>query len=276
MTVRDNLAFGLAVRGHARREIDARVDVVAESLGIAALLDRKPSQLSGGQRQRVALGRAIVREPLAFLFDEPLSNLDARLRVETRAELARLHRRLTTTMVYVTHDQVESMTLGTRVAVMHEGRLQQVAPPMTLYREPANLFVAGFIGSPAMKLVPGRVVNEEGVHRFVGAGLTLTIPALSPTQPNEVAGDVVLGIRPQRLSLAAPDAPSAWRGSVWLVESHGDSQVIHLEMGEVTDLVVVVSPDHPARAGDVVGVVPEPTGFHLFDAASGRTLRSTR
>src|SRR5918992_2486944 len=155
MTVRDNLGFGLRMRGTTATRIAERVDVAARALGLGAVLDRKPGQLSGGQRQRVALGRAIVREPMVFLFDEPLSNLDAKLRLETRAELARLHRRLKATVVYVTHDQEEAMTLGSRVAVLREGILQQVAPPMALYRRPANQFVAGFVGSPEMNFLPG-------------------------------------------------------------------------------------------------------------------------
>src|ERR671928_1553518 len=166
MTVRENLAFGLRMRGASRTVIEQRVADAARALGLDGVLERKPSQLSGGQRQRVALGRAIVREPKVFLFDEPLSNLDAKLRVETRAELARLHRRLRATVVYVTHDQEEAMTLGSRVAVMRDGFLQQVAPPMELYRRPANRFVAGFVGSPAMNFLP----REEVPRQLEGRG----------------------------------------------------------------------------------------------------------
>src|SRR6476660_1851803 len=173
MSVRDNMAFGLRLRRQSDEMVGRRVTEVAEALGLTSMLDRKPAQLSGGQRQRVALGRAIVREPKAFLFYEPLSNLDAQLRVETRAELARLHRRLGATMVYVTHDQVEAMTLGTRVAVLKDGFLQQVAPPMELYRKPANQFVAGFVGSPGMNFLPGSILKGEGPGG--GKGLTLGI-----------------------------------------------------------------------------------------------------
>ena len=166
MTVRENLAFGLRMRGtRERRSSTQRVQEASRALGLEPVLDRRPAQLSGGQRQRVALGRAIVREPKVFLFDEPLSNLDAKLRVETRAELARLHRRLGATVVYVTHDQEEAMTLGWRVAVMRDGLLQQVAPPMELYRQPANRFVAGFVGSPAMNFLPGETLPELGEER---------------------------------------------------------------------------------------------------------------
>src|SRR3954468_21736865 len=173
MSVRENLGFGLTIRKQPRAIIDKRVREVGDALGLTSMLDRKPAQLSGGQRQRVALGRAIVREPRAFLFDEPLSNLDAQLRVETRAELGRLHRRLGATMVYVTHDQVEAMTLGTRVAVLKDGMLQQVAPPMELYRRPATQFVAAFIGSPRMNLIPGRLTMDGGEPRVSAIGMDL-------------------------------------------------------------------------------------------------------
>ena len=177
MSVRENMAFGLKLRKQPAEAVSRRVSEVAESLGLTPMFDRKPAQLSGGQRQRVALGRAIVREPKAFLFDEPLSNLDAQLRVETRAELARLHRRLAATMVYVTHDQVEAMTLGTRVAVLKDGMLQQVAPPMELYRRPQNRFVASFIGSPSMNFVRGEVERTSGdVMRFEAPGFSVTLP----------------------------------------------------------------------------------------------------
>jgi multiple sugar transport system ATP-binding protein len=271
MTVRENLGFGLSVRGHARSEIDRRVRSTADTLGLGALLDRKPAQLSGGQRQRVALGRAMVREPLAFLFDEPLSNLDARLRVETRAELARLHQRLGTTMVYVTHDQVEAMTLGTRVAVMHEGALQQVAPPMTLYREPATTFVAGFIGSPAMNFLRGRVDWSAGDKgRFAGEGLTLEVAARDGVR--RATGEIVLGVRPQRLSLVAPDGAADWRGTVWLVEAHGNEQVVHLKAESVEDLVLVAPPDAAVRIGEEVGIDVSRGAVHLFDGATGAAL----
>src|SRR5438874_13514737 len=182
MTVRENLGFGLSIRKQPPAVIDERVRTVAVSLGIDGLLDRKPAQLSGGQRQRVALGRAIVREPLAFLFDEPLSNLDAQLRVETRVELARLHRKLGATMVYVTHDQSEALTLGDRIAVLKEGVLQQIATPMELYQRPANKFVGGFIGSPSMNFIEGVIQRSEtagrgaGMCTFKGIDLTLDVP----------------------------------------------------------------------------------------------------
>src|SRR3954465_10179600 len=201
MTVRANMGFGLRMRGAPPERIAARVAEVARALGLEQVLDRKPGQLSGGQRARVALGRPIVREPKVFLFDEPLSNLDAKLRVETRAELARLHRRLRATVVYVTHDQEEAMTLGSRVAVMRDGFLQQVAPPMELYRNPANQFVAGFVGSPAMNFLPEKEVPA----------------ALHPRK-------AILGIRPHDIQIAAAGAGDE-NAYVELVESRGSEQL---------------------------------------------------
>src|SRR5207237_7942185 len=202
MTVRQNLGFGLSIRKQPPAVIEERVRAIAASLGLEALLDRKPAQLSGGQRQRVALGRAIVREPLAFLFDEPLSNLDAQLRVETRVELARLHRKLGATMVYVTHDQSEALTLGDRIAVLKEGVLQQIATPMELYQRPANKFVAGFIGSPAMNFIEGVIQRSgdpgrgAGMCTFKRIDLTLDVPCDS-----ESRGRVFLGVRPQHIEV---------------------------------------------------------------------------
>src|SRR5881398_1615279 len=216
MSVRGNIAFGLKMAGLPRAEIDRKVDAAAATLNLSPYLDRKPRELSGGQRQRVALGRAIVREPKAFLFDEPLSNLDAQLRVETRAELARLHRRLGATMVYVTHDQVEAMTLGTRVAVLKDGMLQQVAPPMELYRRPQNQFVASFIGSPSMNFVRGTIERYNGRARFVADGFTLAVPDSLATR----AGPVVLGVRPHDIALDGAHEGGP-RGVVSLVEPLG-------------------------------------------------------
>src|SRR3954470_792718 len=198
MTVRRNMAFGLELRKVPKDEIDRRVGGAAETLGLAALLERKPKELSGGQRQRVALGRAIVRQPRGFLFDEPLSNLDAKLRVQMRAELKRLHRSLRTTTVYVTHDQEEAMTLGDRVVVMKDGVTQQLGKPLDVYERPANRFVAGFMGSPPMNLIPGRIVGEC----FEGAGLRLKLPYPAPP-----AADAVLGLRPEHLTERPTDGP---------------------------------------------------------------------
>jgi multiple sugar transport system ATP-binding protein len=197
-TVEKNLAYGLRVRGTPKAEIQRRVDEVARMLGLEELMQRRPSALSGGQRQRVAMGRAIVREPAAFLMDEPLSNLDAKLRVDMRAQLARLHAELGVTTVYVTHDQIEAMTLGRRVAVMRDGRLQQVDTPQSLYRRPANLFVAAFIGSPPMNLVDADVADGEVTF----AGIRVPLTGEAPK------GRVILGIRPQDIAIAAPGQPS--------------------------------------------------------------------
>jgi multiple sugar transport system ATP-binding protein len=211
MSVRENLAFGLKLRKVPKPEIERRVNEAAETIQLQKLLDRKPKELSGGQRQRVALGRAIVREPAVFLMDEPLSNLDAKLRVQTRAEIARLHQRLETTMVYVTHDQVEAMTMGTRIAVMNEGLLQQVGTPQKLYDEPINRFVAGFIGSPSMNFIEVTVDGKDDTARLVGPG-DWAVP--TPTRLRGIAGDIagkklVAGFRPEHLEIGDAGSDSA-------------------------------------------------------------------
>jgi multiple sugar transport system ATP-binding protein len=249
MSVRDNLGFGLRMRGLKSRAIAERVSEAARALGLEAVLDRKPAQLSGGQRQRVALGRAIVREPKVFLFDEPLSNLDAKLRVETRAELARLHRRLRATVVYVTHDQEEAMTLGTRVAVMRDGYLQQVAPPMELYRHPANRFVGGFVGSPAMNFLDAEVLP---------AGLA------RPDSPR-----LTLGVRPHDISLVASGAGDfdAW---VDVVEPRGSELLVYLRLGSDrsgAELRVVTPPEPAIEAERTVGVVLDRERLHWFESS---------
>ena len=272
MTVRENLAFGLTIRKQPRQVIDERVIAVASSLGLDALLDRKPAQLSGGQRQRVALGRAIVREPLAFLFDEPLSNLDAQLRVETRVELSRLHRKLGATMVYVTHDQSEALTLGDRIAVLKEGVLQQVATPMQLYHQPANNFVAGFIGSPAMNFLEGVIRREgPGVERtFRGIDLTIEVPVQS-----EVRDRVFLGVRPQHLEVFGGPAHAddgTLRAEVGVVEPMGNEQIVYVTLSGGDRLVAVAPPDQRVIPGDIVSIRVRPEGIHLFDAATGHRV----
>jgi multiple sugar transport system ATP-binding protein len=251
MTVGENLAFGLRMRGTARDAIELRVKEAARALGLEPVLGRRPAQLSGGQRQRVALGRAIVREPKVFLFDEPLSNLDAKLRVETRAELARLHRRLGATVVYVTHDQEEAMTLGWRVAVMRDGFLQQVAPPMELYRSPANRFVAEFVGSPGMNFLPGDTLT--GVAGRAGAGLTL-------------------GVRPHDVALVQQGGGDldAW---VDVVEPRGSELLVYLRLGAEGDgaeLRVVAPPEPAIEEERVVGVRFDRPRLHWFDEAGLR------
>ena len=199
MTVRENMGFGLKLRKFKKQDIQDRVEQAADVLGIRDILDRKPKQLSGGQRQRVAVGRAIVRKPRVFLFDEPLSNLDAKLRVQMRTEISKLHRQLRATMIYVTHDQVEAMTMGDRIVVMKDGHIQQIAPPLELYNEPANRFVAGFIGSPAMNFFDGSLQEEKGLlFREAGGGFTISLdPAKLPHLKPYANKKVTLGIRPE-------------------------------------------------------------------------------
>jgi multiple sugar transport system ATP-binding protein len=234
MDVGANLGFALKLRGEPGPEIEARTSESARRLGISSLLDRLPRQLSGGQRQRVALGRAIVRDPQAFLMDEPLSNLDAQLRVEMRAYISRLHRELGTTTIFVTHDQVEAMTMGDRVAVMREGRLEQVDDPQSLYDHPANAFVGGFIGSPAMNLLTGRLEREgDGVTAAIGTN-RVAIPEQPagrfPTAAEYVGDDVVIGVRPEALGAEAAAGAPALAGKVLLVESLGSDVLVHLEL----------------------------------------------
>jgi multiple sugar transport system ATP-binding protein len=257
MTVRENLAFGLRMRGAARAEIGVRVENAARALGLEPVLGRKPSQLSGGQRQRVALGRAMVRDPQVFLFDEPLSNLDAKLRVETRAELARLHRRLAATTVYVTHDQEEALTLGSRVAVMHEGVVEQVAPPMEVYRAPATVFVAAFVGSPAMNLLPADALPLEGAA-----------PGAPPP------AQVTLGVRPHDVAIVARDAGDA-NARVDVVEPRGSELLVYLRLGADAmggELRVVAPPELQVPVDSVVGVRVNRERLHWFDARTGRRL----
>jgi ABC-type sugar transport system ATPase subunit len=262
-TVRENLAFGLRVRGVARAVREARVGVVARRLGLERLLERRPAQLSGGQRQRVALGRALAREPVAFLLDEPLSNLDARLRVETRRELARLHRDLGATLVHVTHDQEEAMTLGDRIAVLREGRVEQVGPPLDVYRRPATTFVAEFIGSPPINWFDARV---DGAGALACDALRLRLPGIGG-----FAGALRLGIRPQNLTLVAAGAGAPAR--VELVEPLGSARVVHaLVEGAAAPVAVLDSGDAPLATGDPVGLAVDPAQLHLFDPASGRRL----
>ena len=257
MTVRQNLGFGLRMRGVAPRVSAERVDGAAKALGLDAVLDRKPGQLSGGQRQRVALGRAIVREPLVFLFDEPLSNLDAKLRLETRAELARLHRRLGATMVYVTHDQEEALTLGSRVAVMREGQVEQVGPPLEVYRRPATLFVATFVGSPAMNLLP--------------AGM---VPALQ-TEGSRDRAEATLGVRPHDLAIVAAGAGDL-DAVVDVVEPRGSELLLYLRLGSVDgapDIRVITPPDLDVVPDQVVGVRFDRARLHFFDPKAGGRLQ---
>ncbi len=257
MTVRQNMAFGLKVRKQPRDEIDRLVSDAARMLELEPLLDRLPKAMSGGQRQRVAMGRAIVRQPEVFLFDEPLSNLDAALRTQMRGELKSLHGKLGATMLYVTHDQVEAMTLADRIAVLRLGVLQQVGSPSELYERPANRFVAGFIGSPAMNFIEGRV---EGGH-FVGAGARVPLPAGVSD-----GLDVVLGIRPHGLELV--DDGDAFAGQVGLVELTGWETHLHIDVQGIPLVARVVTEGGaaPVRQGQQVRVRPSPGSLYLFEA----------
>ncbi len=260
LSVRENIAFPLAMRRTPAPDITRRVQAVAERLGIDELLERRPGGLSGGQRQRVALGRAIVREPKAFLFDEPLSNLDAKLRVEMRTELLKLHRSLGATMLYVTHDQVEAMTMGRRIAVLHRGQLRQVGTPAEVYGRPADAFVARFIGSPGMNLVPGAADPKRKRVAICGS-LRIRAPLAVPDR-------VQLGVRPEHVSLGDPSEGSG-AALVRMVEPLGSETLVHLDAGGAT--VVAKVPGIPALApGDRVGVRMEPHHVHLFDASGAR------
>jgi multiple sugar transport system ATP-binding protein len=274
MTVRDNMAFGLKLRKLPKADIEKRVNEAAGILSLEKLLDRKPKELSGGQRQRVALGRAIVREPAVFLMDEPLSNLDAKLRVQTRAEIARLHQRMGTTFVYVTHDQVEAMTMGTRIAVMSDGLLQQVGTPQSLYDTPANRFVAGFIGSPAMNFVE---VTADG-GRLVGPdGWSADLPARLRNAVGSANGrKLIAGFRPEHLELSGPEGDTVTiPGRADVVEYLGNEELLHVTaLGK--DVVAIVDSDNRVKPGDVLQLVLTYSKLHLFDAESGVSLTSER
>ena len=276
MTVRENLSLGLRLRKVGRQEIDRRVTWAAGMLGLAPLLDRKPKQLSGGQRQRVAMGRAMVREPRVFLFDEPLSNLDAGLRAQMRIEIGSLQRRLETTTIYVTHDQVEAMTLGDRIVVLADGRIQQVGRPIDLYRAPVNRFVAGFIGTPPMNFVAGHVSSENGAALFAAEGMRVSFTGdrASPS------GKAILGIRPEDLDVAPSDgqspaeAENVVAGRVVLVERLGGTSHVHFDVG-AHRLLATVSNDLLPEVGDSITVRVRAERAHLFGddgrALSGKT-----
>jgi multiple sugar transport system ATP-binding protein len=261
MTVRENMGFSLKLRGANKPEIEVAVNKAAEVLGLTAYLDRMPKQLSGGQRQRVAMGRAIVRQPAVFLFDEPLSNLDAALRVQMRAEIRGLHERLGSTSIFVTHDQVEAMTMADRIVVMRAGRLEQAGPPLELYDRPANAFVAGFIGSPAMNLLPAQAA--EGC-------VTLADGAVLPIDAGST-GPVQYGIRPEHLDLVAEGSPGAITGTVALIESTGTAMFVAVKTAGPT--LHALFSDRPALArGDRIGLRPKPGHSHVFDTETGARL----
>jgi len=264
MTVAENMAFSLRLRNTARAEIDQRVKRAAEILGLTALLSRKPRQLSGGQRQRVAMGRAIVRDPRVFLFDEPLSNLDAKLRVAMRSEIKDLHQRLKTTMIYVTHDQIEAMTMADRIVVMREGNVEQTGGPLELYDTPANLFVAGFIGSPAMNMLKGRLDLTGRTGFAADNGTFIPLPA-SPALADLAGRPLVIGIRPEHLHITE-DAASGFAVDAKIVEPTGsETQVMATADGAA--IIALFRERHTVRQGDRLRLAP--IHFHLFDAESG-------
>jgi len=276
MDVFRNMAFCLEMRGVPKEEIRRMVHSTAELLGIAALLERKPRELSGGQRQRVALGRAIVRDPKVFLFDEPLSNLDAKLRIAMRAELLDLHQRLRTTTIYVTHDQLEAMTMGDRIVVMNEGLIQQVDTPQNVYDHPVNLYVAGFVGSPAMNFIECRIVSRDG-------GLWATSPHMALRIPEEkgsllipyIDREVLLGLRPEHIddlgSVKAPEPGATFKAEVWVVEPLGSDKLVHIRMGQAT-MVARLDPRVDLKAGETAEFVAAMGSSHVFDKETGKTI----
>jgi multiple sugar transport system ATP-binding protein len=268
MKVRDNMAFSMLLAKRPRAEIDARLEKAASILGLTDLLDRYPRQLSGGQRQRVAMGRAIVRDPQVFLFDEPLSNLDAKLRVAMRTELKELHQRLKTTSVYVTHDQIEAMTMADLIVVMRDGVVEQRGRPLELYDKPANLFVAGFIGSPAMNFLPATLKRSpQGMRLQMANGVTVPAPADAAGVDGQ---KVVFGTRPEHLTLGADG--EGLPVTVVVVEPTGADTQVFAKFAD-TELTAVFRERHDFRPGDAIRLVPDHERTHLFDAESGKSLR---
>ncbi|MEM6901884.1 MAG: ABC transporter ATP-binding protein [Pseudomonadota bacterium] len=276
-SVYDNMAFGLKVRGHSMQEIDEKVRRAADFLGITDLLKRKPKALSGGQMQRVALGRALVRDPEVFLLDEPLSNLDAKMRVRMRTEIASLHQRVATSMVYVTHDQVEAMTLGDRIVVMKDGFIQQVGAPVELYDYPANAFVGGFIGSPEMNLIDGTVTGTGPAPAFQHPDLTLPLAGVAAAAEHTLMLDqqITIGMRPEHLTWHAPNSAApdgAIPVRIALVEQMGAQTLLVCKAGG-TDMTALLTRNDQVRIGDQGHVSIDPQHVHVFDTPSGNTLR---
>jgi multiple sugar transport system ATP-binding protein len=275
MSVYDNCAFGLKLRREPRPEIDRRVRAAARTLDLEALLERKPGQLSGGQRQRVALARAIVRDPAIFLMDEPLSNLDAKLRVQTRVQIMRLHERLRATFIYVTHDQVEAMTMGDRIVVMKDGVIQQAADAQTVYDRPANTFVAGFIGSPAMNLFTGLVVGDGDVHLQCG-DFSIPLDGVDAARRLQTGETVTVGVRPEHFRDARDvngDAGGRLQAKVDVVETLGRELHLHVRCGQ-TPFTVSLDPRRPFAPGEQIALAVDPRDVHLFDNETNATLRS--
>ncbi len=278
MTVRENMAFGLKLRKYDKAEINTRVSQAAEVLGITPILDRKPKQLSGGQRQRVAVGRAIVRKPKVFLFDEPLSNLDAKLRVQMRTEISKLHHRLESTMIYVTHDQVEAMTMGDRIVVMKDGLIQQIDTPLNLYSRPANKFVAGFIGSPAMNFINGKLLGNETLQfGEEGGDIKINLDSSHAELLKEyINRDIVLGIRPEAIFVSGDQAAGHDVADLTLtldvLEPMGNEIFVYAS-SQAHELVARVVPQTLPEPGNTVSVSLDMSKLHFFDAESGNTIR---
>ena len=276
MTVYKNMAFGLKLRKYPKAEIDERVQEAAKILGITELLERKPKALSGGQRQRVALGRAIVRKPKVFLFDEPLSNLDAKLRVEMRAELNKLHQRLQTTMIYVTHDQVEAMTLGDSIVVMDKGEIQQSAEPISLYDYPVNRFVASFIGTPPMNFLDGALERDNGSVYFSDGETRLRLPAeFAPNVESHVGKGAALGVRPESLHERAEgeevDEDVVLKATANVLEPLGDQTIVYLSVGD-SDVIARLDSHSRVRLNDRVEMIVDMKKVHVFDDETGANL----
>jgi multiple sugar transport system ATP-binding protein len=277
MSVYENMAFSLELQGKARGDIQQRVQRSAQQMGIEDLLHRKPRELSGGQRQRVAVCRAIVRDPAVFLMDEPLSNLDAKLRVQARTEISRLHRDLGTTFIYVTHDQVEAMTMGTRIAILNGGELQQIDSPQNLYSFPKNKFVAGFIGSPAMNFFDGVLVEETDRLWFKGDGLAVPLPASAPEVYRQYLGKrVIAGIRPEDIHDACyvPPGinPAPIKGNIGVTEMMGNEVIVYLNLINGEDCVARVDRRSDLAVGDAAELMADTAAMHLFDPHTEETI----
>ena len=273
MTVRENIGFGLKMAGLPRAEIKLRTQKAAELLQLSELLARRPAHLSGGQRQRVAIGRAIVRDPEVFLFDEPLSNLDAALRVQMRIEISKLHNSLEATMIYVTHDQVEAMTMATKIVVLNAGRIEQVGSPLELYHRPGNLFVATFIGSPKMNVFAGAARSSGASAQVAFPGGAETAVDLRGHAP--VAGPVSLGVRPEHIALAGPESSQGMPARVLLTEHLGGETLLYLESPSLPQFVVKTDGLSPAKIGDAVRAVFPPRMCHLFDASGAAIVNGS-
>jgi multiple sugar transport system ATP-binding protein len=274
MTVYENMAYALKIQKLSKEEIHQRVTNAAQMLGLAEHLRQKPKALSGGQRQRVAVGRTLVREPAVFLFDEPLSNLDAKLRVHMRGEIIRLQKSLATTMVYVTHDQVEAMTMGDRICVLDAGRIMQVDTPLALYERPANRFVATFVGSPAMNILRGRLAKQNETYRFVAGGMTLTLPAGKGANVQSYTNhDIELGIRPEHILDGCTDtrADNVVRGTVLLIELMGNEIIVHVDVAGQT-VIGRLDAHAPVALGGEHDFILDMRYSHFFDLESGKNV----